>query len=146
MTASGDLDDPLLRFSSWLEAGAREAAGETVNLAPLFSAQGAAGDALTTGCSRAACLASLPAAADAAGGAGWRPLLPRPDLRSGILLVRAERAAARDTDPEVLRAALRDAGVAATAYPGGVVRLSMPAAGWGPGELDHLRAALIRVA
>src|SRR5262249_49570965 len=46
MLARGDLDDPLLRFSSRLEDGTPEATGETVNLAPLFSAQGAAGDAL----------------------------------------------------------------------------------------------------
>ncbi len=102
MAACGDLDDPLLRFSSRLEAGARKASGETVNLAPLFSAQGAAGDALTTANPQATRLASLPAAADAAGGAGWRPLLPCPDLRSGILLVCAERPAARSREPEAL--------------------------------------------
>ena len=66
MMACGDLDDPLLRFSSQLEAGAREAAGETVNLAPLFSAQGAVGDALAVAVARATRLANLLTAAETA--------------------------------------------------------------------------------
>jgi hypothetical protein len=146
MLDCGELDDPLLRFTSRLEAGAREVAGETVNLTPLFSAQGAGQDALAAEDPRSMRLASVSPAAEAAGAAGWPPLLPCPDLRSGILLARAERLVARGRDPELLRAALRDAGVAATAYGGGLVRLSMPATGWRPGELEHLRFALARVA
>jgi hypothetical protein len=91
-------------------------------------------------------LTNILPAATAAAGAGWRPHLPCPDLRSGIRLLQAERRATRDRDAEDLRAALRDEGVAATGYAGGMLRLSMPAAGWGPGELEHLRLALARAA
>ena len=74
-------------------------------------------------------------------GGGWEPQLPALELRSGMLLVRAGQPRVRAGDPESLRAALREAGVAATTYSGGLVRLSMPPDEWQPGELDHLRRA-----
>lgn len=140
--AAGDLDDPLLKFSSRLEAGTRGPVSETVNLAPLFAAQGAASDVPRPASPLDVRLESLRRAAGVATAAGWTPLLPTSDLRSGILLVRPERATARERNPDGLRAALREADVVATVYGGGVVRLSMPAAGWRPGELEHLGRAL----
>jgi hypothetical protein len=77
--------------------------------------------------------------------AGWRPLLPDEPLRSGILLLEAERSAARAASPDALRTTLRDCGVAATAYEGGLIRLSMPPAGFTADELDRLGRALEQV-
>ena len=79
-------------------------------------------------------------------GVGWEPRLAAREFRSGILLVRAERPKIRAADSDSLRAALREAGIAATTYPGGLVRLSMPSDSWQPEELDQLRRAFSLVA
>lgn len=142
MTDSGDLDDPLLRFASRLEAGVRDPLTETVNLTSLFTAQGAAGDHPTGQDSFATRLSNLDAASNAAAECGWRPLLPSPGLRSGILLLQAESKTTRREDPETTRASLRGGGVAATTYPGGLIRLSMPSAVLQRGHLDTLSEAL----
>jgi selenocysteine lyase/cysteine desulfurase len=142
MTATADLDDPLLRFSGLLES-CTSGVTETVNLLPLFTARAAVEDAqLDAAVSRRA--ENIRVAAAVAGTAGWRPLLPDEPLRSGILLLKAERPAARTVCPEALRTTLRDGGIAATAYEGGIVRLSMPLAPFTPGELDCLGQALRR--
>ena len=142
MTDSGDLDDPLLRFTSRPEAGGRDPLTETVNLTPLFTAQGAAGDHQTGQDSFATRLSNLDAASNAAAECDWRPLLPSPGLRSGILLLQAKSKATRREDPETTRASLRGGGVAATTYPGGLIRLSMPSAVLQRGHLDTLSEAL----
>lgn len=146
MIAAGDLDDPLLRFTAGLEAGDPGRVEETVNLAALFAAQGAAADAHRSDGSLGARLANAERAVAVVAGAGWRAVRPAPDLCTGILLLRPERREVRDRDPGGVRAALREEGIAATVHTGGVVRLSMPAAGWHPGELDHLARGLSRVA
>jgi selenocysteine lyase/cysteine desulfurase len=146
MLAGDELDDPLLKFCAQLESGTRGPVSETVNLAALFSAQGAAADAGRATDVLDARLANLHRAANTVTEAGWEPVQPSPDLRSGILLARPERGGVRSRDPDELRAALRDAGIAATTYGGNTVRLSMPAAPWRTGELDHLRRSLVQVA
>jgi hypothetical protein len=140
MTDAGDLDDPLLRFSAQLETNVT-CVTETVNLLPLFTARAAVEDARTadTFCRRTE---NMRAAADLARTCGWHPLLPDESLRSGILLVQAERPETRAVCPETLRITLRDSGVAATTYTGGIVRLSMPLAPFATEELDCLEQAL----
>jgi selenocysteine lyase/cysteine desulfurase len=143
---TGELDDPLLKFSGQLESDAPAGTVETVNLAALFTCQGAAAEALALpGLPRdslASRLGSLSAAAELAAASGWQPLLPEPALRSGILLLEAEREATRRKPPEEVRAAFSDQGVALTTYEGGHIRLSMPDSPWRPGEAEHLRMAL----
>jgi hypothetical protein len=133
-------DDPLLSLAPRLEAGALDGAGETVNLAPLFACQGAAADAANA--DRTARTRNLDRLTGLAVGTGWRPLSPEPAFRSGILLLQAERPAVRRADPAALRAAFQDHGTALTAYGGGLIRLSMPDAGWQEQELDALRSTL----
>ena len=144
MTESGDLDDPLLRFSTQLETGTHVAM-ETLDLLPLFTARAAIADAASPGITsvRVGNAADIAALAPAT---GWKPLLPDAPLRSGILLLEAERSAIRSVSADVLRTNLRDAGVAATAYDGGVLRLSMPAVGFTGDELARLQTALHRTA
>ena len=48
MATSGDIDDPLLRFSDRLEAGLLGGLAETVSVASLFSCQGAVDDCLNS--------------------------------------------------------------------------------------------------
>jgi selenocysteine lyase/cysteine desulfurase len=143
---TGELDDPLLRFSAQLEGNCLDGRTETVNLACLFSGQGAVADALEEPRVPSRCLPrrleSLSAAAGVAAASGWQPVLPPPALRTGILLLQSERKTRRELPATDLRHAFSERGVALTAYEGGVVRLSMPAQGWQPGELELLQGAL----
>lgn len=143
---SGEIDDPLLRFTARLESGTDEHLSETVNLTPLFSTNGALADASDSAGAWGNRMQNLEAAAATLLGVGWEPVLADREFRSGILLVRAERPKIQAAGSDSLRVALREAGVAATTYPGGLVRLSMPPDAWRPGELDHLRRAFKRLA
>ena len=144
MTAAGDLDDPLLRFSALLDSGA-VGVMETLNLMPLFTARAAIEDA---GADAAVSqrIENARVATSVAEAAGWHPLLPDEPLRSGILLLEGERPATRAAAPDTLRTVLRDSGVAATAYTGGLLRLSMPPTGFTFDERDCLSRALTRTA
>lgn len=144
MLDSRDLDDPLLRFSRELESDGPGGLGETVNLAPLFACQGAVSDALRRDNtpSLELRLRNLETVAEASQGTGWSPLLPAPELRSGILLLQAERPKVREASAASLRSTFADAGVVLTAYERGVVRLSMPAEALPSESLGRLRHAL----
>jgi hypothetical protein len=149
LTAAGDLDDPLLRFAAQLEADALDGTSETVNLTSLFSCQGAVADALAPGQAANGLPIRLQNAGELTGmvqAAGWRPLLPAESLRTGILLLQAERGATRKKPGQDLRAAFCEQGVALTAYEDGLVRLSMPNCGWRAGEINHLHDALRSIA
>ena len=103
MLASGDLDDPLLRFTAQLERSALDGETETLNLMPLFTSQGAAADALERTSWPPALLGmrqkNLAQAAFVAASCGWHPLLPAEPFRTGILLLEAERQATRRLSP-----------------------------------------------
>ncbi len=150
LLAAGELDDPLLRFSTQVERDALDGTSETVSLASLFSCQGAVADALEGGVAPSRSLAgrleSLVAAATVAASAGWRPLLASPAFRTGILLLQAEREKMKKLSAPELRRTFAERGVALTAYDGGMIRLSMPGEGWRPGEIEHLQGVLGAVA
>jgi hypothetical protein len=150
LLATGEVDDPLLRFTGQLESNAFDGTSETVNLTPLFSCQGAVSDALNSPSPLAGRLEdrleNLESTAKAAATVGWSPLLADPALRSGILLLRAEHAATRTAVPGMLRDAFGREGIALTAYDGGFVRVSMPEKSWRAGHLECLTAALQRIA
>ncbi len=146
----GELDDPLLRFTTQIEVAAVEGDTETVNLVPLFTCQGAAAEALDRLLSPAAILPvrqrNLKVLASAAAACGWVPRLASVSFQTGILLLQGERKKVRDKSAGALRETFARNGVALTAYDNGLVRLSMPAEGWQPGEIDHLSAVLRAVA
>jgi len=84
--AAGDLDDPLLRFTTQLESDALDARTETVNLACLFHARGQSPTLWST----CACLPNV-------SHAGWRVLctpLTWPPLRRGDRCSRAKLSGA----------------------------------------------------
>jgi hypothetical protein len=149
LTATAEIDDPLLRYTAHLEADTPAAYSETVNLGPLFACQGAVVDEGAAPDQRPALLATrlqnLNAIAELAAESGWCPVLPVAELRSGILLVSADRKQTRGAEPETLRSAFRDRGVGLTAYEGGLVRFSMPEAPLTADEVHLLRTALVSV-
>jgi hypothetical protein len=142
---AGEVDDPLLRFASRLESDADGAGTETVNVAPLFSCRGATADAVAAPVVPSQQLAlrlkNLSDVMETGLFAGWTPVLPHSTLRTGILLLQAENDRTRDASAEEIRSRFCDQGIALTAYPGGLVRLSMPDRPWTAGEIDVLRSA-----
>ena len=150
LLASGELDDPLLRFAPELETGQPGPLMETVNLAPLFSCQGAVEEALPSRGEPEVCLPrrldNLSVAVEAVLDCGWRPLLPSTGLRTGILLLQAAGTAVQRVPAGALRQAFAEHGVALTAYDEGLIRLSMPATSWPAGVIEHLRSTLRLVA
>lgn len=145
LAATGEIDDPLLRFSAHLEFARFEPPGETVSVVPLITCRGAVEDEVRARADRPRRqrqrLDNVRVTVDRVRSTGWEPLLPDPALRSGIILLRAERRAVRGLTPETLRSAFQDTGVALTAYPGGYVRVSMPEHLWAEAELVRLEAA-----
>jgi selenocysteine lyase/cysteine desulfurase len=150
MTACGDLDDPLLRFSGRLEAGSLAGLAETVSVAPLFSCQGAVDDCLgsldAAGSVFTDRLKTLETTAELSQAEGWRPILPDQAFRSAILLLRPEEDHSDRLLPDALRNAFRDRGISLSTYEGGSIRLSIPATPWSGDERDHLQDALRSVA
>jgi selenocysteine lyase/cysteine desulfurase len=150
MLQSGDVDDPLLRFSWELETGACEPFSETVNLAPLFTVTAAVERIWHSRLGRhekhASQLANTDQVADLAKHTPWRPVRPTGPMRSGILLLRAKRSETRSASPEAVRFAFRRRGVTLSAYDGGLVRASIPPLSLPARGLDRLRAALNRCA
>jgi hypothetical protein len=144
------VDDPLLRLVEQLCRGRMPHGEETVNLSPLFSCQGAVSDAIRidsamNGDSYAR-VKNVEQTAAIAAAAGWIPRLPHPTLRSGVLLLQAERERTRRQPPDALRAAFYEHGAALSAYDDGLIRLSMPATPLRSDELELIEEALRRVA
>jgi hypothetical protein len=147
MIANGAVDDPLLLVDRELEVGAGEPFGETADLTSLFSAA-AAVDAekslLKHDDALADRLANAETARAAAVGTGWRALPVDPPLRSGIVLLQAERGRLKAVSPGETRDKFQRQGIALTTYEAGRVRVSAPRLSWQDGDLGKLRSALAR--
>lgn len=150
MIAERQSEDPLLRFTEQLESGSVERFSETVNVGPMFTAMAAATQALTTKPHKRAEFRAQRRNADrlalGAHRAGWRALRPKPELRTGILLLEAQRPNTRDAPVERIRSAFRQAGVALTAYSGGIIRTSFLPEAMKATHLHRIRAALQKCA
>ena len=146
MIASGDLDDPLLKYCQHLETGIPEHTAETVGLAPLFTSMASAGHRVDIGGSEREAFEGRISNGDelsaAAAEARWLPLRTDRDLRTGILLLEPRNAAAGRRPPALLRNAFQSRGVTLSAYPGGTVRLSLPADVWERGSVGRLKTIL----
>jgi hypothetical protein len=150
MMATGELDDPLLHFTSWMEEGKKKHFTETVSLGPLFSCAAAAKEALNRVTTASDHFSDLVRTAkkleDVSLGTGWTPLLPHDELRSGILLLRHEASGFKARRPEETRERFQRYGVALTAYENGLIRLSAPPEGWHEEDAVLLRFSLERTA
>ncbi len=83
-TASGAIDDPLMRFVDELENGRSQPFGETVHVAPLIAASAAATDALVAASS--VIQESIDLIRMLADSLGWRLLSAQSDMASRIML------------------------------------------------------------
>lgn len=150
LVVSGELDDPLLKFTTQMETARLDGETETVSLIPLFTCQGAAVDALKRPSPLAAILrqrqANVRKAAELAAGSGWEPIQPAEPFRTGILILQAERNKGRERSAEELRDAFAEKGLAVTGYNGGFVRLSMPPTEWQSPQIELLEHALMSIA
>ena len=151
LLSTGEIDDPLLRFTTQLESASLDGDTETVNLIPLFTCQGAAADALDSYSPLPIALRqrqeNLALAVSLAQSRGWHSILPAEPFRTGILLLQADRETTRSRAATDLRGgSSRMKRPALTAYDDGIVRLSMPAVPWRVQEIDRLGSALQTVA
>lgn len=137
------IDDPLLRFTGELERGEVTRYGETVNVTPMLTAQAAANDcdSVCLADTLRTRIANADEVATRIESVGWKLIRPAESLRSGILLIRSQ-GERRHLPPETLRQLLARQGIAATAYPHGLIRLSMPDTPWEDDELEHLLQSL----
>ncbi|HUY32810.1 MAG TPA: hypothetical protein VMV69_08515 [Pirellulales bacterium] len=89
LLSSGELDDPLLRFTTQIETARLDGETETVSLIPLFTCQGAAADSLERPSSLSAVLrqrqSNLLEAASLAASCGWQSVLPAEPFRTGAI-------------------------------------------------------------
>lgn len=140
------LEDPLLRFCNEIEHETTHGFGETVNLAALFTCQGALTDAQDpTTCLVERAVARQDNArrvCEVAAESGWSPLPTLPGCDTGILLLEQQSNLATRVDAAELRLRFARMGVALTAYDGGQIRLSMPGTELDGNALSLLDAAL----
>lgn len=142
MLCDGELDDPLLRFSSQLETDSLDGCTETVNLGSLFSCFGAS---LDTAQERESGFQERRANAEAVVALSqetdWRLRSPSPELQSAVVLLEATTSPARELPAKTLRTEFEQQGLSLSAYPGGRIRLSMPEKPLSETQLNQIRAA-----
>jgi len=147
MIDAGELDDPLLLFTRQLDQKTPGGFSETVSLASLFSSAGAVAGALDAGTAARQRFASRLHNAEVIRQlglqTGWTPLVPSPQLRCGIVLLRSADPELHTLPPERVRSMFLDQGVALTSYSGGIIRLSMPPEPWSRSDLERVQAALL---
>lgn len=125
-----DLNDPLLQFTQEIVSHSIDKYSETVNISPLFSANAAL-------CTPRVSHATLRDQAirqrtnvswveQAAMRTSWSMVKVAPSLRSGVVLMHSRNPAIGAAESDRIRAAFREHGVAVSAYPGGLVRISSP--------------------
>ena len=144
MSKSWEADDPLLAFSSQLEGDCLESFSETVNLLGMFSARAALADPANQAGTRQfdMLLENGRTLVRAADGSAWKPLLPHPSLRSGIVLFQTDESGVRAMPPKSVRDHFLDNGVALTSYQDGLVRVSSPKVDFSSEELHNFSLAL----
>ena len=146
-----DLYDPILRFTQEIVSHTINKYSETVNIAPLFSANAAVA---TPRVSSAALQAQVSCQAhnvnrirQAATGTSWSPVETDESLQSGIVLLRSQKPSVRAAaECDDVRTDLRAHGVVVSTYPRGLVRISSPTTAMSDESLSMLANALRRVA
>ncbi len=142
MLCDGDLDDPLLRFSSQLESDSLDGTTETVNLGSLFSCYGAS---LDTAEERESVFQERRANAEGivelSRESDWSPVSPSPEFQSAVVMLESTDSAVRELSAKTLRTAFEQQGVSLSTYQGGRIRLSMPEKPLSDGQLHQIQTA-----
>lgn len=140
---NGSLDDPILRFSNELESGETTQFGETVQVAPLFVASGAlAAKWKPPNESKAIAEANRERFAAIAELARWQLIEPKlTALKSRIVLAKVGSG----VDSLAIDDVFLDSRIAATTYPKGIVRISLPDELLGKCEIQQLLRAMIKI-
>jgi selenocysteine lyase/cysteine desulfurase len=146
MRANEDLDDPLLDFLTDMEFGSLRTHTETVNLTPLMTCCGALQDFTCPNgrveMSLRQQLTNAEAIRTLAEVNGWKPMLSVTDQRTGIVLLQCVRPSIQSLSAEALRHRMQQVRFAATAYEGGIIRLSMPRTVLEPESLQRIGSTL----
>lgn len=141
---SAACDDPLLQLTEQLQTALVNRYTETVNILPLLTAQAALDDGrhrrLTTDAQYRQRRLNAGLVADSLAASAWRPVRVDDTVHSAILL--AQRAGGCTSEPEMLQSSFRQQGVALSAYPGGLLRLSLPSQNLTPDHVDQLAQAV----
>ena len=128
LSSDGAHPDALFNFCHAVEQGDFASLGETVNISSLIAAAGALRQAHWEASLRHdqwhTVLKNARSLADWLGGESFRPLRPHESLGSGILLLSAKRPKAHSATR--VRTTLARYGIIASAFPKGILRLSMP--------------------
>lgn len=128
--SSCDVEDPLLRFTQELCGQSVNKFSETVNIAPMFSANAAirsnrvSEPALRAHMCRQR--ANLTQIDQATKGTSWRTVSVDPSLRSGVTLIRSSSPHVRAASCSDVRQRFRHHGIVLSTYPDGLARLSAP--------------------
>jgi hypothetical protein len=150
MFLRGELDDPLLSFTTQLEGEKLERFSETVNLAPMFTAAAAVRAMMRSDRTKRAELAAqidnVEQVVEHSHATGWRSIRPDNPMHTGILLLEAINRQTRDAPIDRLRERFLSGGIALTAYAGGFIRASLPDRPLNPVELNTVHSALARCA
>jgi selenocysteine lyase/cysteine desulfurase len=144
LLASRRIDDPLLRMTEELVSSRTSQYGETVNLLPLFTCQGAVDDCLHGHDAWDILqqrIANGNRLAEIASESGWSSVRPPDPWRCGISLLRAKNKNHTQMSPERLRQSFHDQGLAVTTYGHDLVRVSLPETPWSAAQRDHLTTA-----
>ena len=149
VVSSGDAptlcSDPLLLLTEQLQSGCVNRYTETVNIVPMLAAYAA----LSTGQAApvnsqtefSQRLANSDRAAECLSGSSWSPVRLNQTTRSAILLASSNHASIQQMAPDTLQSHFRNHGIALSAYPGGLLRMSMPLAIMQQSHLDFLSSA-----
>lgn len=144
------LDDPLSRFTQQIVSNSVNKYSETVNLAPLFTANAAmrsprvALEALDaqSECQTANAIHIQQALADSP----WRVVSVDDSLRTGIILVRSSTSTNQTKECNELRERFRNHRIVLSTYPMGIARISIPTTAMTRESADTLASAFARIA
>ncbi len=142
MIRDGELDDPLLNLTHEVLDGISKPIGETVNLGPLFSCQGALEDVPDCQSDMERKLAVAARIRESATGTRWRVLTPAPEFRSGAVLFESQSPGVCSLEPAELAGAFRERGLSLSAYASGRIRVSVPFVDWTQADSVRLKSAL----
>lgn len=139
-------DDPLLQLTEQLQTSRVSRYSETVNILPLLTANAALEDGqrrrFTIDAQYRQRRHNAGLVADSLATSAWRPVRVDDTVHSAILLAQRADGCNSEPNPETVQSSFRQQGVALSAYPGGLLRFSLPSHSLTPDHVDQLAQAV----